>query len=73
MKQCKTCKYSKVNIFDWLIGYGQKFAKCIHPLSVENKAGNLYIMTKSSYHFTITMRNYSSLCGKEGKLWESKR
>lgn len=60
MKECRTCKYNKVDFWDWL--FRDAHARCTH--TIESKSPNLY---------TTTMRSFEYLCGKEGKLWEPKK
>jgi len=68
IKYCKDCKHFKLSIIDYIY-CGYFLSKC--KMSVKTKNSLIY-KEKKDYNYCSDVRG-SDLCGKEAKLFESKK
>jgi hypothetical protein len=67
MKLCKDCKYYKKDWSSHIIGSGDTFDLCLHPLVTGN-----VVTGKNNGRYCDSERKFHK-CGMDGKLWEARK
>jgi len=67
IRLCKDCKHYKKDWSSHIIGSGDKFDVCLHPLVTGN-----VVTGKHHGYYCDTIRRFHE-CGMDGKLWEARK